>query len=90
MSVSRDTANHPEQLSACPRCDYLRDSPTSDCDGCGYDPSSRADDRDLADDHDQGSWIARSLTAAIGSATIALILLMGIASWPYMKPARKD
>ena len=39
MTVSRDTANAPEQLSACPRCDFLRDSPTSCCDSCGYEPS---------------------------------------------------
>lgn len=79
MTVSRDTANNPERLYACPACDFLRDSPTSDCDGCGYDPSAieADDDRDLGD-HDPRSWIVRSLAAAIGSATIALILLLGI------------
>lgn len=92
MTVSRDTANAPEQLSACPRCDFLRDSPTSCCDSCGYDPNAieADDDRDLGDhDRDRDSevgdlaigsgWIARSLGSAFGFALLALVLLMGIA-----------
>ena len=77
---SRDTANAPEQLSACPRCDFLRDSPTSCCDSCGFDPNAieADDDRDL-DDHDQPSPIARMISASIGIGLMALVLLMGIA-----------
>ena len=78
--IPRDTANAPEQLSACPACDYLRDSPTSDCASCGYDPNAieADDDRDLGD-HDQPSPIARMISASIGIGLMALVLLMGIA-----------
>ena len=79
MSVSRDTANNPETLYACPRCDYLRDSPADACDGCDYDPAAIVieadDDRDL----DRPSPIVRVISASIGIGMCSLILLMGLA-----------
>jgi hypothetical protein len=77
--LSRDTVNNPEALSACPACDYLRDSPTSDCAACGFDPNAieADDDRDLG--VRDPSPIGRMIGASIGIGLMALVLLMGIA-----------
>ena len=79
MTISRDTVNNPEALSACPACDYLRDSPTAACDGCGFDPAAieADDDRDLGDRDPHP--IVRMIGASIGIGLIALVLLMGLA-----------